>query len=334
MTGGSLTGAGAGTMVTASGATTLGGSVFASGGADMAFPTVTSLNGPTNSIPTIQASGTSGSGGAGTPSEVDLSHVTTLNGTTDDYIIFNAQSGGLLDLDQMAANPTGRNFFQVSGTGSVLNLSNLTQIVSNQPSNSFLSVTSGGTLLDPDLTTLTRTDLTLGSTATIAKAQITAYTGGAITVSSGMANFSGLTALNGDSVFASGGADVAFPTVTSLNGPTNSIPTIQASGTSGTGGTGTPSEVDLSHVTTLTGTTVYYITFNAQSGGLLDLDQMAANPTGRNFFQVSGTSSVLNLSDLTQTRLQPAYSNSFLSVTSGGTLLDPDLNDYLTRTQI
>ena len=90
-----------------------------------------------------------------------------------------------------------------------------------------------------------------------------------------MPDFSGLTALNGDSVFASGGADVAFPTVTSLTDPTNSFPTIQASGT---GGTGTPSEVDLSHVTTLNGTTNDYIIFNAESGGLLDLDHMIYEP--------------------------------------------------------
>ena len=202
-----------------------GDSVFASGGADVAFPNVTTLTGPTNSFPTIQASGTSGTGGTGTPSEVDLSHVTTLNGTTDAYISFNAQSGGLLDLDHMTTNPTGRNFYQVSGAGSVLNLSALTQLVSNQANNSFISVTSGGTLLDPDLATLTHTDLTLDGTATIATAQITAYTSGAITVNSGVPDFSGLTALNGDSVFASGGADVAFfRNVTTLNGLTNSIP--------------------------------------------------------------------------------------------------------------
>ena len=129
----------------------------------------------------------------------------------------------------------------MSGTGSVLNLSDLTQIVSNQPNNSFLSVTAGGTLLDPDLATLTHTDLTLDSSRdAIAICRKSPRTrAGAITVNSGMPDFLGLRLhLNGDLLFvASGGADVAFPNVTSLNGPTNSFPTIQARGTGGTGNT-------------------------------------------------------------------------------------------------
>ena len=59
------------------------------------------------------------------PSEVDLSHVTTLTGTTDYVIYFNAYSGGEINLSHLASNPSGRNFFQVSGTGSVLDLSAL-----------------------------------------------------------------------------------------------------------------------------------------------------------------------------------------------------------------
>ena len=124
-TGGTLSASGAGTTFTASGAGTINGSIFASGGAVVAFPNVTSLAVPTNSGQTIQASGTSGPNGTGTPSEIDLSHVTTLSGTSNNVITFNASTGGKVDLSHLATNPTGRNFFEVSGSGSVLDLSSL-----------------------------------------------------------------------------------------------------------------------------------------------------------------------------------------------------------------
>ena len=97
---------------------------MAIGGAVVAFPKVTSLTDAPPAL-SIQASGTSGPNGTGTPSEVDLSHVTTLSGTSNNVIFFNASSGGKVDLSHLATNPTGRNFFQVSGTGSVLDLSSL-----------------------------------------------------------------------------------------------------------------------------------------------------------------------------------------------------------------
>ena len=143
--GATLSVSGSGTTFTASGATTINGSnLFASGGAVVAFPNVTALSTPTSGNVSIQASGTSGPNGTGTPSQIDLSHVTTLTGTTDNVIFFNAYSGGLLDLSHLASNPSGRNFFQVSGTGSVLDISALPGIVSDQGNNSLLSVTTGG----------------------------------------------------------------------------------------------------------------------------------------------------------------------------------------------
>ena len=331
--GATLSASGSGTTFTASGATTIDGSnLYASGGALLAFPTVTSLSNPSGSNVTIQASGTSGTNGTGTPSEIDLSHVTTLTGTTDNVYFFNAYSGGEVNLSHLASNPSGRNFFQVSGTGSKLDLSSLSSIVSNQSNTSLLSVTSGGTVVAPLLTTLTRTDLTIDGTATIPTGQLTSITGDTITVNSGTPDFSGLTSINGNQVFANGGAVVAFPTATALSTPNGYNVSIQASGTSGPNGTGTPSEIDLSHVTTLTGTSDYIYYFNAYSGGEIDLSHLASNPSGRNYFQVSGTGSVLDLSSLPSI-LSDQANNSLLSVTSGGTLVAPLLTK-LTDTDL
>ncbi len=189
--------------------------------------------------------------------------MTTLTGTTNNVIFFDAYAGAKLDLSHLSSNPSGRNYFQVNGTGSVLDLSSLPAIVSDQANNSLLSVTSGGSLLAPLLKTLTRTDLTIDGSSIVPTGQFTSYTGATITVNSGTPNFSGLTSISGNQVFANGGAVVAFPNVTSLSTPNGYNVSIQASGTSGPNGTGTPSEVDLSHVTSLTGTTNNVIFFNA-----------------------------------------------------------------------
>ncbi len=258
---------------------------------------------------TIQASGTSGPNGTGTPSEIDLSHVTTLTGTTDNVYFFNAYSGGEIDLSNLASNPSGRNWFQVSGAGSVLDLSSLPSVVSDQASDSQINIGSGGTVLDPLLTTLDRTDLNVDGQATIATARITSITG--------------------SQVSASDGAVIAFPGVTALATFDGGSLTIEASGTSGTG---TPSEIDLSHVTMLTGTTDNVYFFNAYSGGEIDLSNLASNPSGRNWFQVSGAGSVLDLSSLPSVVSDQA-SDSQINIGSGGTVLDPLLTT-LDRTDL
>ena len=213
---------------------------------------------------------------------------------------FNAYSGGELDLSRLASNPSGRNFFQVSGSGSVLDLSSLPSVISDQDNNSEINVSTGGTLLDPLLTALMRTDLSVDGPATVATAQITSITG--------------------SQVFASDGAVIAFPGLTALSTYSGLNLSIQASGTSGTNGTGTPSEVDLSHVTSLTGTSDNVYFFNAYSGGEVDLSHLASNPSGRNFFQVSGSGSVLDLSSLPSI-VSDQDNNSLLSADSSGTIL-------------
>ena len=73
----------------------------------------------------------------------------------------------------------------------MLDLSSLPSIVSDQANNSELNVASGGTLLDPLLTALIRTDLSVDGTATVPTGQI--------------------TSISGSQVFASDGAVIAFP---------------------------------------------------------------------------------------------------------------------------
>ena len=179
----------------------------------------------------------------------------------------------------------------------MIDLSSLSTVVSDQKHDSEINIGAGGTLLDPLLTTLSRTDLSVDGLATVATAQITSITG--------------------SQVYASDGAVIAFPGVTALSTFSGANLTIQASGTSTTG---TPSEIDLSHVTTLTGTTDNVYFFNAYSGGEIDLSNLASNPSGRNYFQVSGAGSVLDLSSLPSI-VSDQNNDSLLSADSSGTIL-------------
>ena len=299
---------GSATVATAQITSITGSQVYASDGAVIAFPGVTALSTFSGANLTIQASGTSSTG---TPSEIDLSHVTTLTGTSDNIYYFNAYSGGEINLSHLASNPSGRNFFQVSDAGSVIDLSSLSTVVSDQVNDSEINISSGGTLLDPLLTTLSGTDLYDDGSEKVATEQITS-----ITVRK---------------VYASDGAVIAFPGVTALSTFSGANLTIQASGTSTTG---TPSEIDLSHVTTLTGTSdnIYFFNANAYSGGEIDLSHLASNPSGRNFFQVSDTGSVIDLSSLA-TVVSDQSNDSEINIGAGGTLLDPLLTT-LSRTDL
>ena len=266
-----------------------GDQVFANGGAVVAFPNVTALSTPSGYNLSIQASGTSGSSGTGTPSEIDLSHVTTLTGTTNNVIFFNAYSGGEVDLSHLASNPSGRNFFQVSGTGSVLDLSSLTGVVSDQANNSCSTSPPAAQCSLPLLTTLSRTDLTIDGTATIATEQITSYTGATLTLSGGTPDFSALSAVDGSNLYVSGGADLALPSLTQNTDPNGA--TWQASGAS--------SLLDMSHLTTLVGATGYStLSINAQAGGKVDLSNVTSQPSGRIYAHADGTSSVIDFSKL------------------------------------
>ena len=86
---------------------------------------------------TIQASGTSQD--RDTPSEIDLSHVTTLTGT-DRRCLLQCLLGRRDRPQQSGLEPfRTATISQVSGAGSVLNLSSLPSIVSDQDNDSLLS---------------------------------------------------------------------------------------------------------------------------------------------------------------------------------------------------
>ena len=189
-------------------------------------------------MPTIQANGTG--------SVVDLSHLTTLSGDTN---INTSRSTRWLAARSVLSNLTsytaGATRFYASGTASTIDLSKLPALLSDASYNSSLQASSGGTILDPVLATLNRTDVTTDGTGTLGTAQISSFSGGTITVNGGTPDYSGLTSLTAANLYANNGTVLAFPSVTSYAAQSVYVPTIQANGTG--------SVVDLSHLTTLVG---------------------------------------------------------------------------------
>ena len=86
-----------------------------------------------------------------------------------------------------------------SGSGSKLNVSALASFSGNGDNNhpSILQATTGGTILDGDLTSLNDVSLTYDPTATLATSQYASFTNGTLSMSSGTLRLSGLTNANG-----------------------------------------------------------------------------------------------------------------------------------------
>jgi hypothetical protein len=277
---------------------------YAYDGAVINLPGVTTLAGATYDT-TIAPTGTSGPNGTGTPSTIIFPNLTNLTGATDDNALYlYPQSGGELSLPDLASISTGRIFFFSTGAGSVLNFPKLTSIGNDQTNDSLLSVSNGGTILDPVLTTLNRADLDVDGIGTISTAQITSLIN------------------NGD--YASAGGILNLPGVTTLVGGTYGA-TIEASGSNGTG---TPSTISLPNLTNLTGGTNNSLLYlEAESGGELTLPDVSTIPSGRVFLYSNGAGSVLNLPDLTSI-YDDQTDSSLFNITGGATVIDPNLTTF------
>ena len=226
--------------------------------------------------------------------------MTTLSGATSGAAYFDVYSGAKIDLSSAA----------ITSGGSL----------------EFTAKSGGTTLLKPSVTSLSNTRLTLDS-GNFPIGQLTTF-GGTIEVDSGTATFPSLTSINADNVYAYGGAAISFPNVTSYAG-SNSSTTVQASGV-GPGPTSTPSLIDLSHVTTLSGATSGTAYFDVYSGAKIDLSSAAGNAAGQIEITSNGAASLIDLSSL----LAIGYANGGYSIhtTNGGNVIDPNLTTFFNGT--
>ncbi|HET6882119.1 MAG TPA: hypothetical protein VFI31_18280 [Pirellulales bacterium] len=215
-----------------------GSSLDAENGGQLALPNLTSYA----SNGTFEANGTNAATNA--PSLLDVSALTTL--TQSGGWTVNAYHGGLL------------------------NLSGLTSLNSTQ--GIAINNTGGSTLLDAKLTTLNGVNVSLDGTDPHVADTWTKFTNGHLTVygnaSDAGYSLAGLTDVDGSSLYAENGGQLALPNLTSYasNG------TFEANGANTA--TTTPSTLDVSALTTLIQSGGW--TLNAYNGGLLKLSGLTS----------------------------------------------------------
>jgi hypothetical protein len=191
--------------------------------------------------------------------------------------------------------------------------------------NSAIESTTGGTIDDPDLQTLSFTNLTYDGTGTLATSQMTGIQFGSIDITGGDPAFTNLADIDGSSVDVSGGATVGLPAVAGYTDPTAIgyyVPTLEA--------TGPGSSLSLANMTSLTVNNASSVPIEALSGGQIDLPDLTLVNTGNVLLESTGAGSVLKLSDLTtlaetNTGFFDRSSLSILQSTSNGTIVDPVL---------
>ena len=127
----------------------------------LSFPGLTSYAGQSAYYPTIQANG----------DVIDLSHLTTLSGSTYPWLVVNALAGGKVNLSNLTSYTAAATHFTAdgaaNGTPSTIDLSKLTGLFSDTSYHSLLPASNGGSIVDPVLTTLNQTDVTTDSPSTL-----------------------------------------------------------------------------------------------------------------------------------------------------------------------
>ena len=152
-----------------------------SSGATLIAPALTNSSYLGNSPITLEATG------AG--SQLSLANLTSL--TASPYynaaVTVQALAGGSVNLSSLPQLSSGPVTLESDGTGSTLDVSALTSfsVVSGSWKNGLLQATNHGTLIDPNLHFLQNVDLTLDGTGTASIAQISAFTGGTLTMTGG-----------------------------------------------------------------------------------------------------------------------------------------------------
>ncbi len=261
-----------------------GASLYASGGAILSLPNVVNYQ-PPAVCETIfwQANG------AG--SQLNFPALTNVTGNTAcSQLTVQALNGGVVSLSQVKADLGGTMTVQSDGTGSKVDLSLL---ATNAGTLSF-EASSGGTIPVPKLSTSGNLSLTLGAGGSISTAQF--------------------TNINEASLSASGGVVLSFPNVVSYQPPDFCEDIIwQANGAG--------SEINLSGLTNVTGTTVCgQLLVQAIDGGTVLLNHAKTVLGGTMTVQANGTNSVVDLS-----LLAGNAGTLNLSASSGGTVLVPQL---------
>ncbi len=228
--GASLAATGAGTSFTASGTTVIDNAdVYATAGATVTLPGVTSYTNAVNNATVLEASGVG--------SVLSLPHLTSITTATLAYYFYaysyaltevQALAGGDVELPALTSINGGQDQLTSDGAGSVLNVSALTSFSGSVPFQnygSFLHVTNHGTLKDNSPVAIAGVDLVVDATGTFPYSQLTALTGANVTLPAGTLTFSALTTVDGSTFPSVSGQTLNMPVLTSANGTSFTIGT-------------------------------------------------------------------------------------------------------------
>ncbi len=297
-----------------------GSSFLISGGGKVSAPGLASYAGGDAATATLQATGTG--------SKLTFGALTTITEDTSDYYSYTqiqALAGGDIELPLLTGISGGPILLEGDGSGSVLNVSDLSSFsgTGGKASFSTLQATHGGTVNDGNLASLSLVNLTLDGTGTIAVGQIATDTGGTVTLSGGtsVVTFTGLTKADGSSFLISGGAKASLPALASYAGGDAATATLQA--------TGTGSKLTFGALTTITEDTSDYYSYTqiqALAGGDIELPLLTGISGGPILLEGDGSGSVLDIPDLSSFSGTGGKANvSNLQATHGGTVDDGSL---------
>ena len=201
------------------GAYTLGGlnsliapNLYVNNGASLTLPAVTSITAP------------NGNGdwhlyAADWGSTLSLPNLTTIGTLADNSMDVTASFGGEVLLPALTTVTNSRPVqFEATNGGSLLDLSSLASF-SGFVGNSALTVTVGGTVLAPLLTSFTGVNITLDGTGAIATSQWQSFNAVNLTINSGSYTLGGLNSLTAPSLNVNNGASLTLPAVSIITAP-------------------------------------------------------------------------------------------------------------------
>ncbi|MBA3485437.1 MAG: hypothetical protein H0T51_26885 [Pirellulales bacterium] len=232
-------------------------------GGTLNLPTLAMINAPSSPVARYDAQGAL--------SKLDLSAVTNFSGgdSTSPTTVA-AFNGGRVELENVSALTSGATLVVSDGPDSVVDLSALTHITSdNQFIRARLDAINGGTVLTPNLATIGRATVEVRGAAS-------------------SLNLQALTNADGASFTARVGGQIAPPLLTSY--------------AAGLGFTeffanGTNSLIDLSELTTFSGATFSSMVISANDGATIDLSGVTSISSGA-INLVAGVGGLIDLSSL------------------------------------
>ncbi len=293
-------------------ASVTGASFFNQSGQSFAMAGLTSYdtNGSDFSDRTFEADG------AG--SVLDMSNLTSVVGGTGlRRLNVNALDGGRVDMTGLTVQESGSLGFLAEGSGSVVDVSNMTSYVRTEGERGRMAVIDGGTILtSPLLTKVQDVEVEVdGAASSVDLSQVVDFTdGGVELLNGGTLNMSSVTIAAGASFVNRSGSSFALPALVAYDAEGSSVAneTFEADGAG--------SDLDFSQITTITGATgVRTLEVNALNGAVVDLSGLAQITSGSARILADGANSRVDLTAMTLFN-KDTGATAFIEATNGGTV--------------